>query len=38
MEIGTHDSLLERGGLYARFYRLQTDDVFAEGPETMRIS
>jgi subfamily B ATP-binding cassette protein MsbA len=38
MEIGTHDSLLERGGLYARFYRLQTEDVFTEGPETVRIS
>jgi subfamily B ATP-binding cassette protein MsbA len=32
-EIGTHDSLLERGGLYARFYRLQTDEMFAAGPE-----
>ncbi len=38
MEIGTHDTLLERGGLYARFYRLQTDDLFAEGAEIVRSS
>ncbi len=28
VETGTHDSLLETGGLYSRFFRLQTDDVF----------
>jgi ATP-binding cassette, subfamily B, bacterial MsbA len=25
-EMGTHDALIERGGLYARLYRLQTED------------
>jgi len=37
-EIGTHDTLLERGGLYSRFYRLQTDDMFSVGPEIVRSS
>ncbi len=28
LETGTHDSLLGENGLYSRFFRLQTDDVF----------
>jgi subfamily B ATP-binding cassette protein MsbA len=33
VETGTHDELLARGGLYARFYRLQFQDVFAADDE-----
>lgn len=28
-ELGSHDSLMERDGLYGRFYRLQTDESFS---------
>ncbi len=28
-EVGTHDCLMERTGLYFRFFRLQTDDTFS---------
>ncbi|MBZ5496853.1 MAG: ABC transporter ATP-binding protein/permease [Acidobacteriia bacterium] len=31
LEIGTHDSLLECNGLYYRYFRLQTDEAFAQG-------
>ncbi len=30
LEIGTHDSLLECNGLYYKFFRLQTEDAFAQ--------
>jgi ABC-type multidrug transport system fused ATPase/permease subunit len=32
-ETGTHDELVVRGGLYARLYRLQTEDGML--PETV---
>jgi subfamily B ATP-binding cassette protein MsbA len=28
-EVGSHDQLIEQGGLYHRLYKLQTDEVFA---------
>jgi subfamily B ATP-binding cassette protein MsbA len=31
LETGTHESLLGSNGLYSRFFRLQTEDVFAQG-------
>ncbi len=30
LESGTHDGLLEANGLYSRFFRLQTEDVFLQ--------
>ena len=33
VETGTHDELIAAGGLYARFYRLQFQEVFAPEPE-----
>ncbi len=37
-EMGNHDVLLGRNGQYARFYRLQTEDVFAEGQQSAQGS
>ena len=35
-ETGTHDALVERGGLYARLYRLQTEDGML--PEVLPVT
>jgi len=36
LETGTHESLLESNGLYSRFFRLQTEDVFAHGLQAVQ--
>ena len=38
VEIGTHDTLLDGNGPYARFYRLQTEDAFAQGQPVVPTS
>jgi subfamily B ATP-binding cassette protein MsbA len=35
LETGTHESLLESNGLYSRFFRLQTEDAFAQGQQAV---
>jgi subfamily B ATP-binding cassette protein MsbA len=34
LESGTHEGLLEANGLYSRFFRLQTEDVFLQARRT----
>jgi subfamily B ATP-binding cassette protein MsbA len=36
LETGTHESLLESNGLYSKFFRLQTEDVFAQGQQAVQ--
>jgi subfamily B ATP-binding cassette protein MsbA len=36
LETGTHESLLESNGLYSRFFRLQTEDVFVQGQQVVQ--